>query len=182
MIEEQTVTGEAGQLLQQVETTRGTMPNMFRVMANAPVVLQSYLAFSDALDRGKLDTRVREQIALVVCEVNSCGYCLAARTEAGLHAGLTEMEIEAAREARSGDPRVEAALRFARSLVQYRAEVTEWEFDTIRRAGYSDEEILEVIGTVMLSMYANYINIAVQTDPDGPAGRHRHGDDDAASE
>lgn len=166
MVEQETVIGTTRELLQHVEATRGTMRNMFRVMANAPAVLHSYLAFSEALDRGNLDERIREQIALVVCEVNSCGYCLAEHSKIGRQAGLTEGEIEAARMAHASDPKVEAALRFARSLVQYRAEVTEWEFDTICNAGFSDEEILEVIGTVILSMYGNYINIAVQTDLD----------------
>jgi len=41
-------------------------PNMTRVMANSPAVLEAYLSFSGALGHGALDGRLREEIALEV--------------------------------------------------------------------------------------------------------------------
>jgi len=47
-------------------------PNMTRVMANSPAVLQAYLAFNSAPSGGPLDAKLREQIALEVAEQNAC--------------------------------------------------------------------------------------------------------------
>jgi alkylhydroperoxidase family enzyme len=71
-------TGKAKELLNAVKTKLGTVPNMTKVMANSPAVLESYLGFSGALGTGLLDARTREQLALVTAQSNHCDYCLSA--------------------------------------------------------------------------------------------------------
>jgi alkylhydroperoxidase family enzyme len=75
-VDPQHVTGKARRLLEQVRAKLGFVPNLFRVLANAPVALESYVNFSAALAGGTLNDRIREQIALGVAENNLCGYCL----------------------------------------------------------------------------------------------------------
>jgi alkylhydroperoxidase family enzyme len=52
-------------------------------MAQSPAVLEAYLNFAGALNNGSLDAKVRAQIALIVGQTNSCGYCVAAHTALG---------------------------------------------------------------------------------------------------
>ena len=59
-----TATGKAAELLAQVRKTLGRTPNMTKVMANSPALLQGYLSLSGALGAGVLPAGVREQLAI----------------------------------------------------------------------------------------------------------------------
>jgi len=60
-------TGKARELLEAVQAKLKFAPNMTRVMANSPAVLEAYLSFSAALASG-LPATLREKLALDVGE------------------------------------------------------------------------------------------------------------------
>jgi uncharacterized peroxidase-related enzyme len=140
----------------------GTSPQVMRIMANSAAALDGYLALGAALERGTLDARIRQQIALAVAEVNACRQCVQDHAAAGKALGLDDPTIRAARRACSSDPRIEAALQFAQKVAEYRGDLTDDEFDRMRRSGYSNEEIAEIIANVVLSLYSNYFSITAQ--------------------
>jgi AhpD family alkylhydroperoxidase len=78
-IQSDAATGKAKELLDAVQAKLKITPNMTRVMANSPAVLEAYLGFSGALSHGALDAKLREEIALEVGEQNSCQYCASSR-------------------------------------------------------------------------------------------------------
>ena len=86
-------TGRTKELLDEVYSKLGMTPNLVRVLANSPDVLQAYLSFSDALSNGLLSARLREQIALTVAQANRSSYCLAAHTAIGKTVGLSKESI-----------------------------------------------------------------------------------------
>jgi hypothetical protein len=47
------------------------MPNLFRILANAPVAFEALIGLAAALSGGALDERTREQLALAVAESTS---------------------------------------------------------------------------------------------------------------
>ncbi len=167
-VQPENATGKAKELLDAVQATLKITPNMTRVMANSPAVLQGYLGFSGALGAGALDAKLREQIALEVAEPNSCQYCLSAHTAIGKMTGLTDSEIEAARDAKSNSLKNEAALKFARALVAAQGRVGSAEIDEVRKAGFSDGEIAEIIAHVALNIFTNYFNNAAEVEVDFP--------------
>ena len=134
-------------LLGSVKKTMGTVPNLIATMANSPAVARAYLGFAQALAgcAGSLPLRLREQIALVVGEANACGYCVAAHTALGRRAGLTEQETKEARRASSHDGKEQAALEFARKIVQDRGVVADEDVERLRRAGYNDGAVGEIV-------------------------------------
>jgi uncharacterized peroxidase-related enzyme len=160
--------GKAKHLLEAVQAKLKITPNMTRVMANSPAVLQGYLEFSAALASGKLDAKLREELALEVGEQNACGYCLAAHTAIGKMVGLTEAETEAAREARSDSARTRAALEFARTIVTKQGRTSDADVEAVRRAGFSDGEIAEIIAHVALNVFTNYFNNTADVEIDFP--------------
>jgi uncharacterized peroxidase-related enzyme len=160
--------GRAKDLLQGVHARLGMTPNMMRTMANAPAVLDAYLAFSGALARGSLSTRLREQIALTVAEANGCGYCLAAHSALGKAAGLSEEAMQDSRRGIASDSRASAALRFARRVVEERGWVTDADLGQVRRAEFTDGEIAEIVANVAVNLFTNYFNHVVDTDVDFP--------------
>lgn len=170
----ETSPAKAQPLLQAVQKQLGSVPNLFRIVANSPAALEGYLGLSGALGKGSLDARTRERIALVVAELNRCDYCLAAHTYLGEHvAKLDAGELAANRDGASADPKATAALRFATRLVQERGHVVDADVAAVRAAGYGDAEVVEIIAHVALNTLTNYINSALSTEVDFPKVKAR---------
>ena len=167
-IQTETANGKAKQLLEAVQAKLKITPNMTRVMANSPAVLEGYLAFSGALAGGSLPAKLREELALAVGELNACQYCVSAHTAIGKLTGLTDTEIEQARDARSSSPKHAAALTFARQVLASKGQITDADFDAAQRAGLSEGEVAEIIAHVALNVFTNYFNLAAGTDVDFP--------------
>ena len=159
-------------LLQAVKSQLGVVPNMFRLISNSPATLEGYLGLNAALGKGTLDRKTRERIALAVAQFDGCDYCLSAHTYLGKNmAKLDDAELAANRKGTSNDQKAEAAVSFAAKLVRERGRVSESDVEEIRRAGYNDGEILEIIGHVALNTFTNYVNEALGTVIDFPIVR-----------
>lgn len=158
------------ELLDAVEKQLGSVPNMFRIIANSPNTLEGYLSLNGALAKGKLSGQTRERIALAVAEVNGCNYCLAAHHYLGTNiADLTEEEITSNRNGSSLDRKAAVAIEFAVTIAKKRGKVAQDEIEKVRSAGYSNAEIVEIIGHVALNTLTNYINEVLSTEVDFPA-------------
>ncbi len=164
----ETATGRTKELLEEVRAELGMVPNLIRTMAQSPAVLEGYLGLSRALAAGRLPATLREQIALTVAEANGCAYCLAVHSALGRMAGLSEEAIRDSREGVSPDRAVEATLQFARRVVEKRGQVDDRGLARLRRAGYGDGEIAEVLGQVALSVFTNYFAQVAGTAVDFP--------------
>lgn len=160
--------GKTKELLDSVLARSGRVSNMVRTLANSPSALEGYLAFSEALAKGKLDPKLREGLALVVAEANRSEYCLSSHTEAGKAAGLSAGESADAREGDATDAKFRAALAFARKLVDKRGEVQSGDVARLKAIGYSEGEVSEIVANVALSVFTNYFNHAAGTEIDFP--------------
>lgn len=156
------------QLLAGVAKKMGTVPNLIATMANSPTVANAYLGFSQSLSSGSLTPRLREQIALVVGEANSCSYCVAAHTALGRVAGLSDEESVAARRGVPNDEKERAAIEFARAIVREQGFVSDDELHSVRKAAYNDGEIAEIVANVALNIFTNYFNHVAETEVDFP--------------
>ncbi|MGB5085629.1 MAG: carboxymuconolactone decarboxylase family protein, partial [Methylocystis silviterrae] len=97
-----------------------------------------------------------------------CQYCVSAHTAIGRKAGLDSQEMLANRMGRSSDAKAEAALAFARALVEHAGQVSKAEFDAVRAAGHSDGEIIEIITHVAMNIFTNLLGKATQIEIDFP--------------
>jgi uncharacterized peroxidase-related enzyme len=159
-------------LLDGVRKSLGTVPNLFRLAGQSPVALGALLGLSGAMARS-FDPRTRERIALAVAEVNGCDYCLSAHTYLGLNlAGLDADEIALNRSGRSADPKADAAVAFAAQVARERGRVTDDDLAAVRGAGFSDAEIVEIVGHVVVNVFTNFLNNVAVTDIDFPVVRH----------
>jgi uncharacterized peroxidase-related enzyme len=156
-------------LLGAVKTMLGSVPNLFRLVANSPAALEGYLGLNGALAKGALDARTRERIALAVAQVNDCGYCLAAHTYLGKNvAKLDVAEMTANRHGGSNDPKAAAAVNFAVAVTRARGHVSDADLDAVKRAAYTEGEIVEIVLHVALNTLTNYVNSVADTDIDFP--------------
>ena len=167
-IDPSTATGKAKELLDAVQGKLGIVPNMTRVMAVSPVVLEAYLGFSGALASGVLDAKTREQIALLAAQENRCDYCLSAHTALGKMAGLNPEQIGASRRGNSSSPKTTAALKFAKRVLETKGQLSAADLAAVHDAGFSEAEIAEIIAHVALNVFTNYFNVAADVDIDFP--------------
>ncbi len=156
-------------LLNAVEKQLGMLPNMISTMANSLPVAQAYLDFHQRLSAGALPAPLREQISLAVSEANQCDYCVSAHSFYGRKSGLSETDVLDARHGTAMEEKAHAAVAFARKIVQERGHVGDEDVADIRRAGYSDGEIAEIVANVALSTFTNYFNRVADTEIDFPA-------------
>lgn len=155
-------------LLSQIHAAFGTVPAMFRAVANSPAALASMWGSFGALGGGALPAKLGEQIAVAVADRNRCRYCLAAHTLLGRKTGATDEEMAEAQAGRSRDPRTAAALAFALKVVERRADVAEADVAALRQAGFDDGAIVEILAHVALNLFTNYVNVAFDVPVDFP--------------
>ncbi|HEX7692886.1 MAG TPA: carboxymuconolactone decarboxylase family protein [Sphingomonas sp.] len=158
-------------LLDAVEQQLGVIPNLFRLVGTSPAALEGYLGLNGALGR-TLDAKTRERIALAVAQANGCDYCLSAHTYLGLNlAKIDEAEIALNRSGHSGDAKADAAIVFARRVLDARGRVSDADLSAVRDAGFTDAQIVEIVLSVALNVLTNYVNNVAGTDIDFPEVR-----------
>jgi len=156
-------------LLEAVHKQLGVVPNLMKMVGHSPAALEGYLSLNSALGKGVLPVALRERIALAIAEFNACEYCLAAHSYLAEHqARIKTDEIASARDGISSDPKMEAALGFALRVASKRGRVDDQELTSLRKAGFDDAGIVEIVLNVALNVLTNYINNVAQTDVDFP--------------
>ncbi len=156
-------------LLQAVKKQLGVVPNLFCLVGNSPAALEGYLGLNGALAKGALEAPTRERIALAIAEINGCDYCLSAHSYLAKNlAKLSDAEISANRDGGSADAKADAAVRFAVALVNARGHVSEAEVLAVKRAGYTDAQVIEIVLHVALNTLTNYVNEMAKTEIDFP--------------
>ena len=155
-------------LFDKINATFGAIPNMFKAIGNSSAALESMWTSFGALGKGTLGAKLGEQIAVLVADINRCEYCLAAHTMLGQKAGASKEEMAAAQAGQVSDPRTQAALDFAAKLVKNRGNITGADVDVVRAAGFSNEEIAEILAHVALNIFTNYTNVAFDVEVDFP--------------
>ena len=156
------------ELLGAVKKNMGMVPNMISTMAQSPTVVQAYLRFNQTLAGGSLSAALRQGISLAVSEANQCRYCLSAHSFLGSKVGLSELDVLDARHGTASDDKTHAGLAFARKIIEDRGHVNDEDVEEVRRAGYTDGEIAEIVANVALTTFTNYFNNIAGTEIDFP--------------
>jgi uncharacterized peroxidase-related enzyme len=167
-IDHHNATEEQAALLDAIQSQLGSVPNFLKVFANSPVALRAFLGLHGIANAGSLDALTRGRIALALAQQNGCEYCVSAHTAIGRKSGLSTSEIAAARAGTSEDAQAAVAVRFARSLMDRRGEVSALELTEIRSAGYSESDIVEIITHVGMNFLTNVLGKAGRVDIDFP--------------
>jgi AhpD family alkylhydroperoxidase len=149
-------------LLTRLEQRIGHIPLPVLLVANSSSALRGYLSFFGALRSGGLPARLTEQIALLVSEITDCEYGLAEHEQSARTVGVSDADIRSSRRGRSSTPKVEAGLGFARAIVWSRGHVSEEELRLVLDAGYTEGQVVEIIGHVALNMFISYVTNATR--------------------
>ena len=153
------------ELLGEIIARHGSAGDMVATMAHSPALLQGYLDLSRAMKRVKLPRQLSEKLSLAAQSWIGCGTCLAAHTEAGRAAGLSETDIALAREATATDPREAALITFAVRVLAEPSSITTGDIVELRQHGWNDRVIAEVVGVVSLNLLTGAFNLVAGIQP-----------------
>jgi uncharacterized peroxidase-related enzyme len=146
--------------LELAQNASGFLPNLLRLLANAPVALETYQTVSGINARGGLRLAEREAVQITAAATHGCGFCVAGHTiVAYKRAGLTEDVVKALRNSdHVPDARLNAVAEFTRAVIRSRGGVDDDELQTFRAAGFTDANALEVVLGVSLATLCNFAN------------------------
>jgi uncharacterized peroxidase-related enzyme len=146
----------------------GFTPNMLATFAQSPIAFNAWATFRGSLNKA-LDLKTRELISLIVSEVNGCNYCLAVHSFAADKAKLPADEIILARKGHATDPKRDAAVQFARKVIEARGQVSDADLKAVRDAGYTDANVIEIVALVAVYSLTNFFNNVFDPEKDYPA-------------
>lgn len=147
----------------------GFTPNMMATFAASPIAFNAWATLLGSLGKA-LDVKTRDSIGLAVSEVNGCNYCLTVHSFTGEHmAKLPANEIILARKGHASDPKRDAAIQFARKVIETRGRVTDADVEAVRGAGYTDANVMEIVALVAMYSLTNFFNNVFEPEQDFPA-------------
>ncbi|MFI8961918.1 carboxymuconolactone decarboxylase family protein [Streptomyces sp. NPDC053493] len=159
-------TGKARELLADIVERHGSAGEMVSTMAHSPAVLEGYLSLSRAMKRARMPRAVSEKVSLAVQEWIGCGTCRAAHVAAARAAGLTESDIELARQGTSTDAREAALIAVALRVLAEPSALSDEDVADLRAHGWSDRIIAEVVGVVTLNLLTGAFNLLAGIQPE----------------
>jgi AhpD family alkylhydroperoxidase len=152
----------AKDLVRASEKRFGFLPSPIAKAARSPALLAHLLAGFAAFDRSSLTPDEREVVAFTVAYRNGCEVCIA------LHTSLLAKDpghasfVAALREGRPlDDMRLEALRRFVVAVHEDHGRVSDAAWDAFARAGYGEEQALDVVlgvGVYELSTATNILS------------------------
>jgi uncharacterized peroxidase-related enzyme len=165
---------ESKPLLEQSKKNLGIIPNLERVMAESPALLEGYVHLWELFDTTSLSPIERQVVYQTANFENQCEYCVPWHTKLSQMAGMSPDEIEALRRGTElADRKLEALRQFTRSLILNRGKITEADLNAFFAVGYSPQQALEVILGIAVKTMSNYTNSIAGTPLDKAVERLR---------
>ncbi len=154
-------------LLEQAKKNLGMIPNLERVMAESPTLLEGYIHLWEVFDTTSLSPIERQVVYQTANFENQCEYCVPWHTKLAKIAGMAPNEIEALRQgAELEDPKLESLRQFTKALILNRGKIAEVELKAFFAVGYSAQQALEVILGIAVKTMSNYTNSIAGTPLD----------------
>lgn len=163
----ETVTESNKQIFDSLQKALGFVPNMYATFANSPTALADYLALQNR--KGSINNKEREVINLVVSQLNGCNYCKAAHTAVSKMIGFTDEQIlEIRKGAISFDPKLNVLALLVQEIMINKGEASEQTKQNFFEAGYTTENLVDVVMTIGDKIITNYLFALVKVPIDFP--------------
>ncbi|OTP67722.1 carboxymuconolactone decarboxylase family protein [Caballeronia sordidicola] len=145
----------------------GFVPNLQANMAESPELLAGYSALWDLFSKSTLTPHEQQVVYLTSNFENNCHYCMAGHTTLAKMIKVDEGVIAALRAGTEiPDAKLEALHRFTTLVVRERGFVADADVATFISAGYTRQNVLEVVLGVATKVMSNYTNHIVHTTLD----------------
>ncbi len=136
-------------IIVDVQDKTGFVPNVFLALARRPDEFRAFFQYHNALmeKEGGLSQGEREMIVVATSSINQCIYCVVAH---GAILRIREknpfISDQIASNYRKADitPRQKAMLTFAEKVTARAYEVSDKDYDKLRKHGFDDEDIWDI--------------------------------------
>lgn len=155
-------------LLEQAHRYFGFVPNLLATMAHSPSALRVYLTANLGFQHGTLTPGEQQIVLLAASRENDCEYC--STSHSALARFFANVPSDAVIAIESGlplsDPKLNALVDVTRQLVSHRGHAPKETINAFLDAGYSKDQLLEVLVGVGLKTISNYFDhiSAVEVD------------------
>jgi uncharacterized peroxidase-related enzyme len=166
-IEEATETQK--ELLIKAKKENKMIPNMYKAMANNPILLKNYMtAYKDFREQSNFSSAEQEVVFLTISVENNCNYCMAAHS---LLADMVSKVPPSVTDAiRNGDkiqyPKLKALSDFVIVMINKRGNPSEEDVREFFDGGYNEKYILDIILAISIKTISNYTNHIFHTELD----------------
>lgn len=160
----ETAPEEARGTLSTIQEKMGFLPNFYAKLATAPAALDAYMTVSDIFAKTSLTSGEQQTVLLTTAVENQCEFCVAAHSGGARQVGVPQEVVDAIRNrAEVPDSRLRALSEFTQRVVRERGEVSDGSVQRFLDAGFTQQNVLEVVLGVSLKTLSNYANHIVET-------------------
>ncbi|ADJ47949.1 hypothetical protein AMES_6124 [Amycolatopsis mediterranei S699] len=144
--------------LRVLEGAFGFVPAAAGLMAHSPALINTFFAaFGHFRGGGTFGPDERQVLLLSNAVANRSAWAVAFHTLESLQDGVEPAVVEAIRQGeRPADERMAALSEFTRSLIERKGHVEDAEVVAFKAAGFTEEQVFEVITGVAISAMTNY--------------------------
>jgi alkylhydroperoxidase family enzyme len=159
--------------LEQLQKAFGVLPNLAGAIANSPKLISSLAGVFQQVHSSSLTEQEIQIVLLTDAVTNSSMYAVAFHTALALQQGVSSEETDAIRERRPPmHKRFEALHTLAKTLIEKRGHLSEHELAGFLAAGFTKEQVLEVVAIVAASTITNYAGTIANPPLEGRFRQH----------
>ena len=155
--------------LRKLQQAFGVAPNVAGVIANSPVLANIFVPVFQGVHSGTFSEAEIQTLLLTNAVTNASEWAVAFHTALALKQGIHPADVDAIRRGvPPDDPGLAALSMLARALIEKRGRLAISDQNRFFEAGYSSEQILEVIAVVAASTITNYTGSVTQPALEAP--------------
>ena len=153
--------------LESAQRNYGQIPNLYGVLAEAPIAVEAYDKLGSLAMRASFTPTERHVVWFTINAYHDCYYCMAAHTLLAKGEKVPEEVIETARAVGAyEDPKLEALRAFTLKLVENRGRTSPEDREAFLAAGFTKQNVLEIVVIIAHKVLSNYTNHIVDTPVD----------------
>jgi uncharacterized peroxidase-related enzyme len=147
--------------LEAVKAAWGFVPTLHGVLAESPETLDAYDILFGLVGKTTLSPAEQQVVFMTISAFHECEYCVAGHTYLGRMVKLDEAAIQAIRNGTPiADAKLQALRSFSEAVIRERGFVGDAATDAFIAAGFTKQNVMEVVlvaATKTISNYANHI-------------------------
>ena len=151
--------------------TPAEAPVFVQAGASSRAALRAYILADAALVRGQLTRGQRKQVGLAVAKIDRSVSKLPAQSATSNRLAWPGDHLQVARKATAAGPAAEAILCIAQAIILRRGEISDEDSQTLRKTGFSDVHIAEIVASIALNTFSRHFEIAALAEPEKFCGQ-----------
>ena len=156
-------------LLEKALANFGMIPNLHAVIAESPQALEAYMMLHELFSQSSLSSTEQHVVWMTINQENECHYCIPAHVMLAKMGNVADDVIDSIRNKTAiNDSKLEALRTFTQAIVQKRGFIDNSELQNFYAAGYSKQNMLEVLLCLSQKVLSNYSNHTTHVPVDEP--------------